>query len=298
MELGRERRSFRCGISKKPSSYWSRCSTRFSPSLGVLTEHPTAGFLPVSESRQVVPEKNSLGKSNFVNDCLPRTRGRVKRPSGLLISKPKSKSYSSIGYSCPKSERNNLMSPLGKESNSSQLFSSMVLGPEAQYACKMHESNNYFGKSNLCLNLPKLRKVKSLPTVFRSASETEVSQDLQIEAKTALRSYEPLEARGQKVNEEDEGKNETMIDSDLQRVIKEILHTAYGLQSLKSGSEIHGGLTDISEIYTLLKLKGHLSHGTIRNELLKRGLVVSHEQLTMHLELLAKAKSAVNGRAR
>jgi len=295
MQLGRERPSLRCGISKKPSSHWSRCSTRFSPSLGVLTEHPSAGFLPVSESRQVVPEKDSLSKAKFVNDCLPRARGKVKSPRLL---KPKSKSYSSIGYSCHKSERNNRMSPQGNESNSSQLFSSVVFNQEAQCGCKMHESNNHHDKSNLCLNLPKLRKVKSLPTLFRSVSEPEGSQDLQIEAKTDLRSYEPLEARGQKVNEEDEGKNETMIDSDLQRVIKEILHAAYGLHSLKSGSEIHGGLTDISEIYTLLKMKGQFSHGTIRNELLKRGLVVSDEQLTMHLGLLAKAKSAGNGRAR
>lgn len=161
----------------------------------------------------------------------------------------------------------------------------------------MHLSNTYRGKSNLSFNHPKLREVKSHPTLFRYFSAQMGSQDLQIEAKTDLRSYEPLEARGQKVNEEDEGKSETMIDSNLERVIKEILQSAYRLHSMKSGSEIHGGLTDISEIYTFLKMKGHVSRGTIRKDLHKRGLVVSFEQLALHLDFLYKPKNVSNGGA-
>jgi len=261
-----------------------------------LTEHPSVGFLPVSESRQVIPENGSLSELKFVNDCLPRIRGKVKSPPRLLKSKPKSKSYCSIGYSCPDSERSNLQD---KKSSSRRLFSPVVVIPETQQGSKTQESNNtYLDKSNLCLNLPKIRKVKSLPELFQSISVSDGLQDLQIEAKTDLRSYKPLEAQGRKVKEEDVGKSETMDDSDFQRVIKEILHTAYGLHSLKLGSEVLEGLTDISEIYTLLKMKGLVSQSTIRNELLQRGLVVSYEQLTLHLEILSKPKNVSDGRAR
>jgi len=233
----------------------------------------------------------------FANDCLPRIRGKVKSPSRLLKSKPKSKSYSSMGYSCPESERSNLMSSQSRKSTSRGLFSPVLLIPETQHGSKIQETNIYRDKSNLSMNLAKIRKVKSLPELNRSVSAPDGLQDLQIEAKTDLRSYEPLEAQGQKVIEEDKGKSETMDDSDFQRVVQEILNTTYGLHSLKTGSEVHGGLTDISEIFTLLKMKGLVTQCTIRNDLHKRGLVVSDEHLALHLELLSKPKNLGNSRA-
>jgi len=168
--------------------------------------------------------------------------------------------------------------------------------PEASRCTEVLENDNYLEKSHPCLALPKstLRKVKSLPILFRSISPQEGSQDLQVETATALRSYEPLKTRGGKIDEKDEHENPNMTDSDLQRVIEEILYTTYGSYSLESGSEVQGCLTDTSHILTLLKMKGLLSQVIIRNEILKRGLDVSYEQLTHQLELLSKPNNVKN----
>jgi len=196
VQLGHERRTLPCGIQKSPSSGERKSSAHFSPSLSVVKEHPSAGFLPVSEACHVFTEKDSISKPKFLNSFLPRVRGKGKPPSSLLKSKPKSKSYSSIGYSCPKPESDNLISPESNESTSGQIFSPVALLPKSSRCSKVHKNHTYLDNSKLCLALPKstLRKVKSLPTLSRSISPSEESQDLKTETKTDLRSYEPLKA--------------------------------------------------------------------------------------------------------
>jgi len=205
VQLGHERRTLPCGIQKSPSSGERKSSAHFSPSLSVVKEHPSAGFLPVSEACHVFTEKDSISKPKFLNSFLPRVRGKGKPPSSLLKSKPKSKSYSSIGYSCPKQESDNLISPESNESTSRQIFSRVAL-PKTSRCSKGHKNHTYLDNSNLFLAIPKstLRKVKSLPTLSRSISPPEESQDLKTEIKTDLRSYEPLQARGEMVDEKEE----------------------------------------------------------------------------------------------
>jgi len=118
VQLGLERSTLPCGMQKSRSSGESRSSSRFSPSLCVVTEHPSTGFFPVSEARHVRTERDSLSKPKFLNNFLPRVRGKCNSPAPLLKSKPKSKSYSSVGYPFAKPESNNLIPPESKENTS------------------------------------------------------------------------------------------------------------------------------------------------------------------------------------
>lgn len=135
----KKRHRLPCGSRKHNRSLReSRSSAAFSPSLCVLTEHPSAGFFPVSGSRSVVPEKELQWRRNFKSNFLPTVRVRAKSPSLLPKSKSKSKSYSSTGYSSSKRESGNLVSSPIEVTNSRE-DSPRGLIPEVLHRKKVHD---------------------------------------------------------------------------------------------------------------------------------------------------------------